>query len=134
MPEPMTFGAGDAIVEKSDAQYECVFKEAAPGQPQLLLAAITGLTATLKNVGEAPAVINSRNAQSVLNANGGTLVTDGTFTLMLSALDNIYVGTQPGGLEQHRLTLRVTFTRTGGGTGTLNHEVLFWVRNLVDVP
>jgi len=133
MPEPMIFGADDVIPEKSDAQYACQFVEAAVGQPTLVAAAILTIAATLKNVATAVA-INSRTAQDVKNVNGGSLAIDGWFSLTLGALDNIYVGTAPGGLEEHRLTLQATYTRTGGGTGTLNHEVRFYVRNLVDVP
>lgn len=128
------FGPEDAVDEGSNTEYSCTFQEAAIGQPALDTAAILTLVATLKNVAT-NGVINSRSVQNVLNANGGTVI-DGTFTLELTALDNIIVSTTPlpGGLEQHRLTLAATYSKTGGGTGNLNHEVTFYVRNLVDRP
>jgi hypothetical protein len=138
------FDDGDAVDEKSDAEYECTFIDAAGGA--LNAAAITAITATLKDV-PTDAVINSRDAQNVRNINGGTLAADGKFTLQLGELDNILVGTPPAAdvfesgwkrtgeaLEEHRLTLRVTYTKAGGGTGKLNHEVRFFVQSLEDVP
>lgn len=133
-----TFQPGEAVNEKSDAQYQCQFREAAVGQPVLNGAAIVTILATLRDV-VTSTVLNSRNAQNVRNANGGTLAGDGTFTLHLTGnVDNIIVSVAPTFAksdrnEQHRLTLQVTFNKTGGGTGYLNHEVDFFVKSLADV-
>lgn len=128
------FLRSEAIPERADAQFECVFVESATGQPQLNAAAVLTLVATLRDIATST-ILNNRNAQNVKNLNGGVLATDGTFTLQLSADDNIVqtVG-DPDTLEQHVLTLEGTFTRTGGGTGTFNDESWFYVRRLRDVP
>jgi hypothetical protein len=57
-------------------------------------------------------VINSRSAQSVKDANGGTVVTNGTLTLILLAADNPIVSdtTPPGGVERHVLRLAWTYS------------------------
>jgi hypothetical protein len=126
-----TFGPNEAINERSDAQYGCTFHEAAVGEPVLNAAAITTIVATLADMATGE-ILNSRDEQDVRNANGGTLDTDGTFTLQLDDDDNVVV-TRHKSREKHRLTLEVTFNRTGGGTGTLNHEVQFYVLNLEHV-
>lgn len=131
-----TFRSEDSINEKSDAQYQCQFREAADGQPVLNSAAILTILATLRDIPSAT-VINFRNAQDVLNVNGGTLALDGTFTLHLSGnVDNVIKNaafTGSGKHEQHRLTLQVTYNKTGGGMGYLNHEVDFYIVSLADV-
>lgn len=76
------------------------------------------LTATLvdENTGD---VINSRDAQSVLDANGGTVASDGTLTLRLQPADSAIVTTGDAGtIEGHILRLTWTWsdgvmTRTG---------------------
>jgi hypothetical protein len=68
------------------------------------------LTATLYDQ-RTGRVINSRSAQSVKNANGGTVVTNGTLTLTLLAADNPIVGdTLPGAVERHILRLAWTYS------------------------
>ena len=60
------------------------------------------------------AVINSRDDQNVLDANGGTVATDGTLTLRLQPLDNTIVdGTlEAGHTESH--VVRLTWTWSDG--------------------
>ena len=123
------FSTIDAVNEKSPAEYTCKFRDAGAGAAVLNAVSITAITATLKDVATGT-VLNGRNAQSVLNVNGGVLDTDGTFTLTFAAAD---VAVQSGNqkpFEAHRLTLSVTYV---GAASPLTHEVLFWVRNLVDV-
>jgi hypothetical protein len=122
MSTPKVFTAGEAIPEQSSAQYACTFVDATGAA--ITGASISAIVATLRAVGGA--VINSRNAQSVLNVNGGSLTGGGAFTLVLSALDTVAVGTQT--LQERMLTLEVTFT-----SGTLTHEVRYYVRQLDDV-
>lgn len=76
------------------------------------------LTATL--VDEATGdVINGRDAQSVLDANGGTVASDGTLTLRLQPADAaIVTAGDAGTIEAHILRLAWTWsdgvlTRTG---------------------
>lgn len=59
---------------------------------QLEKASITDLELTLYNESD-NTVINSRNSQDVLDNNGGSMVTDGSFTIKLQPLDNIIVDT-----------------------------------------
>lgn len=81
-------------------------------------ASIITLTATLFDYAT-EAAINSRNDQNVLDANQGTVATDGTLTLRLGPLDNVIVGTPATGkTETHCLEVTWTWndgvaTRTG---------------------
>lgn len=78
----------------------------------ILKANLASLTATLFDQASA-AVINSRSAQNVLDANGGAVATDGTLTLRLGPLDNVIVGTVAvGAIQKH--VLRVTWTWSDG--------------------
>lgn len=122
------FDRGDSVHEKSDVEYECTFKEAAAGQPQLNAAAITAILLTVSDV-KTNTIINGRTAVSVRNVNGGTLAADGKFTLQLSAADNALVD-QTVADELHRLVLQVTYQKSSGGTGSLTHEVRFFVVNI----
>ena len=76
------------------------------------------LTATLFDEATG-AVINGRNAQSVMDAHGGAVATDGTLTLRLQPLDSVIVGSvEVGETETHILRLEWTWsdgtaTRTG---------------------
>ena len=58
------------------------------------------------------AVINSRSAQNVKDANNGTVANDGTLTLRLGASDNVIVGTSVavGALEEHVVRLQWTWS------------------------
>ena len=122
MSTPKIFSAGDAIPEKSSARYACTFVDQAGAA--INGAAITAILATLRAHGGD--VINSRTDQNVLNANGGSLTGGGAFTLDLAAADTVAVGATP--LQLRMLTLEVTFT-----SGTINHEVHFYVRQIDDV-
>lgn len=128
------FSNGDAVNEGSDAEYQCQFKEAAAGQPVLNAAAILTITATLRDV-KTDAILGSRNAQNVKGVNGGTLAVDGTFTLHFTGnTDMVVAGAgEQNTFELHSLTLKVTYTKTGGGTGYLNHVVEFFVQRIEDV-
>jgi len=74
------------------------------------------------------AVINSRNAQNVNGANGGSIDADGILTMNLDAADNPIVDSTlgVGDLENH--VARFTWTWTGGRTGI--QELRFRVRKL----
>lgn len=82
-------------------------------------ASLISLVATLFDEATG-AAINSRNSQNVLDANNGTVASDGTLTLRLGPSDAAIVGSSlsAGDVELHRLRLRWTWsdgvaTRTG---------------------
>jgi hypothetical protein len=87
----------------------------------IVKASLLSLTATLYDEAT-ESIINSRNAQSVLDANGGTVASDGTLTLRLQPLDAVIVGTLDAGeIEAHVLLIGWTWsdgvlTRTGKET------------------
>ena len=125
------FLSEDAINEQSDSEYTCTFHDAGADAEQLDADAILTIVATLS---AGSTVINDRDEEDVLNDNGGTLEDDGTFTLRLDSDDNAVVSSSAApSVEEHRLSLEVTYARTGGGIGHLNHEVRFYVKKLQDV-
>lgn len=117
------FGPGDSINEKSTAKYTCTLVDTAGAG--IASASVSSLKATLK-AADSGTVINSRNAQSVLNTNGGTLDSSGNFALVLGENDTALSGTNK--LQERRLTLDVTYT-----SGRLTHDVTFYVRALDDI-
>jgi len=127
MPAIKVFTGEDVDVpEGSSHEFACTFREASGAAIQL--AAITDIRAWLDD-DATNTPINSRSNVNVLGAAGGTLVDSGAgvglFTWALDAADAAVVGT--GKSEVHRITLKVTYTRVGGGTGTLTHKVLYRV-------
>lgn len=110
------------IPERTSAVYTCTLREAATGVV-VPLASLTTLTVSLFDATTA-GIINSRTAQSVLNANQGTYhATSGLFTWAMIPADNVIVGT--AGDEVHvaefhaiwntaanALSWRITFTVT----------------------
>lgn len=129
MPAIKVFTGEDTHVpEGSSHEFSCTFQEASGAAIQL--AAISSIRGWLDN--DATGVtINSRANIELLNAAGGTLVDGGggvgLFTWALGPDDAPIVGAGAVSTELHRLTLKVTYTRTGGGTGVLTHKVLYSV-------
>lgn len=69
------------------------------------LASMTTITLTLKKSGNP---INERDAQSILNANGGTYhATSGLLSIVLTPDDNIMVGA--GDVERHSALVEFTY-------------------------
>lgn len=100
----------------------------------LAAADLTTLTLTLIDKSTAQ-VINSRNAVSVLNANGGTINASGEFEFLLTADDNVIVDT---GLddeleEEHIMRLRWTWIDSSLQTHTGGKDISIWVKQL-DTP
>lgn len=116
------FGSGDCILEQSSARYVGTLTDHTGAV--ISDGAVSAITATLVDASTGTA-INSRSAQNVLNANGGTL-SSGVFTLVLSTSDTVAVGTQE--MQPRRLTLKVTYS-----SGVLTHEVHFFVRSLENI-
>lgn len=77
----------------------------------IVKASLATLTVTLYDRATL-AVINSRSAQNVKDANNGTVATDGTLTLRLGASDNVIVGASVsvGALEEHVVRLQWTWS------------------------
>lgn len=100
--------------------------------------AITAIEGWLDDPAGLP--INSRTAVPLLNANGGTLValsaTQAQFTWQLDPADAVISAAGQAARvtrERHRLTLRFTFTRDGGGTGALTHEAYYDVASFARI-
>lgn len=82
------------------------------GGTAIAKAALLSLTATLYDEATS-AVINSRNAQSVLDANQGAVASDGALTLRLTPSDAVIAGSvSVGATERH--VLRLTWTWSDG--------------------
>jgi len=117
------FSSQEAVNEGTTAQYTCTLTDHT-GQP-INPVAMTEILATLTTADGT--VVNTREAQSVLDTNGGTLALGGLFTLVLGEDDTVAIGTQA--LQLRRLTLQAAYA-----TGTLTHQVQFYIRALADVP
>lgn len=116
-----TFGPDDAVTEKTTSTYACTLVD--EDGDAIDSGSVSSITATLTDLGGN--FINNRNAQSVLNANGGTLGSSGAFALVLSVADLTLQAGEVAALIKRRLTLHVTFS-----SGELRHEVTFYIRNL----
>jgi len=90
-------------------------------ESQIAKTAIASIEITL--VDEFGNIINNRAGQTVLDANGGTVATDGTLTLYLSNLDNV-MSSSEADVETH--TLFVTWG-WNDGTEDLTHTEDFWM-------
>jgi hypothetical protein len=92
--------------------------------------AVSAITATLRSV-DADTIINGRDHQDVLNANGGTL-TDGTFRLDLSGAGDLVSVTDGRRRREYQTRLlTIAVTHTGG---TLPIKGQFLLRADRDVP
>ena len=115
--ELLTSGGSKLIVDEGESCNITAIPEDMDGVA-IAKASLITLTATLYNEGDA-SIINSRSAQSVLDANGGTVASNGTLTLRLQPADATIVGTVAvGDMQTHVLVLTWTWsdgvlTRTG---------------------
>lgn len=90
-------------------------------------AQISTLTLTLYNK-EDGSIINSRNAQNVLNANGVTVhVTSGLLTWVIDGLDSPIVGVVPFGEYEEHIAL---FEGTTVSGADIVHEISLLVRSV----
>jgi hypothetical protein len=71
-------------------------------------ASLSTMSLTLYNVVD-NAIINSRNAQSILNTNGGTIDGSGNWTLTLSPADNTVMD-QSAASEDHVAIIKWTYS------------------------
>lgn len=115
----------ESIPERSTARITAqLVDEAGAGIPG---GSLTTLTLTLY-AASSSAIINSRNAQNVLNASGVTIDASGNLTFQMDPLDNQIVGTDP--TERHIALFQWTWS---AGAKAGKHEVLLTVVNLNQV-
>jgi hypothetical protein len=126
------YSSGNPFDEGNAAVVLATFFDAADNPPPLDKAAIVSILATLKTA-TTGVVINERLDQDVLDDNDGTVALNGTLTLRLSGLNDMIIVDSTQSLEQHRLTLVVTYNKTGGGTDQITQEILFWVKNSAEI-
>lgn len=85
---------------------------------------LSTVTLTLYQAGVPGTYINSRNAQTILDANGGTVATDGTLTLILGNLDNALIS-QTAAQEFHVALIRWTWASgTRHGAKEITYRVV----------
>lgn len=112
------------VNERTSARYSVPLTD----QAGAAVTALTGLTLSLIDV-ETEAVINSRDAQNVLNEHNVTFVT-GTVTWAIQPADNVIVTTSPSKTyELHK----AIFTATWAGGGQAVWEVEIRVKNIPKV-
>lgn len=90
---------------------------------------LTTLTATLYTDDDAHTIINGRDNQTILGANGGSVDEFGAFILVLSPADNAILD---DALPDERHTLLIQWTWPTNQAGKF--EAILAVRNLVRVP
>lgn len=119
-----TFAQTEAIPERSTYLYRVALLDA--NDVVVPAASVVAIALTLRDLTN-NAIVNSRSAVSVKNANGGTLV-DGQFSFQFTTLDMAALGAAR--FQPRLLTLDITLT----GSGRITREVFFWLRAFVDVP
>jgi hypothetical protein len=109
--------------ERSTATYTATLKDSA--SVVIPLASLTTLTLTLKD-DATDTVLNSRNAQNVLNTNNVTFhATSGLLTWSIQSADNAIASTRKDGHERHTATFEFTYN---SGANRDWHEVTWLVR------
>lgn len=123
------------VPEGASHHYQCEFVEASGAT--LAIGAVTAILGWLDAL-PGGAAINGRTEQDILNLNEATLVDGpaavppraagiGVFTWKLTPADAVIASLVEVSSEFHRITLKVTYTPTGGGSETLSHEVRYRV-------
>lgn len=129
MAEQLLDQNGNSLLVQQGESFNFVgtFKDVSATPVQLTKADILTIKLTLF---AGTTIINSRNAQSVLDANGGTLATDGTLTIALDPADQVIVDTMltAGQTETH--VARLDWTWSDGSTRTGRAEYTFKVEKL----
>jgi hypothetical protein len=122
------------IYPKEAAPFTYTSTLLAPDTTPIPAAQLSTLTLTLYNV-EDGSVINSRNGQSVKNANNGTLhATSGLFTWQAQSTDSPIVDpTVPVGHYEHHVARFQWTTLAGGAANVSTHEVDIFVQRLAPV-
>lgn len=114
------------VVERTSGIYTATLKDQADAVvPASTLAT---LTLTLYNVADL-SIINSRNAQDVLNTNGVAVSEEGVLTWTIAPADNAIVNAARAS-ELHK----AVFVATWDTTKQMVHEVDIRVKNVGKVP
>lgn len=120
-----TFPTSDAFAESSTGRLGGDLVDADSAAIQL--SALSALVGTLTN--HLGAVVNSRSAQNMLNANNATVSAGGAFVLELQPADTAAVEAGPE-FQVRYLTLKGTHS----GGKTLAKEIQFYIRKLHGHP
>jgi len=115
----------DAIYEGSSHRYRCEMTD--EDGSAIVLAAISEIRGWLDDL-ETGYTINSRANVSLLNLNGGSLVTESgraVFYWYLDSADAAILSAAAVAAELHRITLKFTYARSIGGTGLLTHRATY---------
>lgn len=114
-------------IERTTAKYTATLKDS--DDVVVPLTAIVSMVLTLKDV-DSDTVINSRNAQNVLNTNNVTFhATSGLLTWDILPADNIIVAAGTGEYELHRAVFDVVYS----ASKRLVQEVYLLVKNVTGV-
>jgi hypothetical protein len=115
-----------AVVERTSSIYDFTLLD--ENQDPVPLSVLSSLTLTLYDR-QTNTIINSRDAVSVLNVNGGTYAnTSGAGTFKFAPADHVIVGT--GSVETHI----ALFDAIWDGPGQTHWEVVIQVSNLNRLP
>jgi len=115
-----------AVAESSTRLYSAVLTD--ENGNRLGSSGIDSIKLTLYNRHDR-AIVNSRDAQNVLNANGGSLDSQGNFTFEFTPLDTAILDDT---LEyENRIAL---FEVVFAGTRKSAQEIEFQIRNAINVP
>ena len=114
--------------ESTSVTFDVTFKDTSNTPVALTKDGILTLTMTLFDK-TTEAVINTRNAVSVKDANGGTVSTAGVLTMKLDPADQVVVGTaSTGDKETH--VIRFDYTWNDGESRTGRSEYTYDVEKL----
>jgi hypothetical protein len=125
MPAVIEFSRAEAIPESTTGTIEAQL--AGDDGADIESSAVTALVATLTD--HRGTIVNSRDALSILSANGGSLSSTGLLTQTLSVADTAAVETGP---EYQQRFFTISGTHSGGKT--LGCEIRFFVRKLTGYP
>ena len=111
------------VPEKTTARYSVTLKD--ENKTPIPLSDLTTVTLTIYDLdGFAQSIINSRNAQSIRNVNGGTVgATDGSVVVLLSMADTSMIDSTLDA-ERHKLLIEFTYN---GGTKAGRHECVLLI-------
>jgi len=132
MPVPRIFSNDDSEVPEGTVhEYFCTLVDQGVA---LQAAAITGVRLWLDGLDQNASPTALRSDVDAIGLGLATITANGSvgeFLLKLTAADAAIVPANASEIfQRNRLTLKFTFTRVGGGTGQLTHEVIYRVRNL----
>jgi hypothetical protein len=125
MPAVIEFGREVAISESSSGRLRAQLTD--EDGANIVSSAVLTLVGTLQN--HLGAVVNSRNALTILGANGGTLSVGGLLTLLVQPADTVAVEAGPE-YQQRFFTVKGTHSTDK----TLACEIRFFIRKLNGHP